>query len=86
MFVIKDTETGYYFHKDGKIILFEQPEKAQWFLQAFQQYAIPRYVQEQQTPFAMFEAQQRLMRLKIIEKDFNEEPECGTILFLELEI
>ena len=86
MFVIKDIETGYYFHKDGKIILFEQSEKAQWFLQAFQQYAIPRYIQEQQTPFAIIEAQQRIMRLNIIEKDFIEEPECGTIAFQELGI
>ena len=86
MFVIKDIDTKYYFHKDGKIILFERPEEAQYFLQGFQQYSIARYMQEQQNPFAMIEAQQRLSRLAIVDKDFLEEPECGTIMFQDLKI
>lgn len=86
MFVIKDIDTKYYFHKDGKIILFERPEEAQHFLQAFQQYSVARYVQEQQSPFAILDAQQRLTRLSIIEQDFLETPECGIINYHDLGI
>lgn len=86
MYVIMDTASGYYFHKKGKIILFEQPEEAQWFLQGFQQYAINRHFQEQQSPFAIMEAQQIISNLAIIQKDFLETPECGIIMFKDLGI
>ena len=86
MYVIMDTTSGYYFHKEGKIILFEQPEEAQWFLQSFQQYAIARHTQEQQNPLAIMVAQQIISNLAVIQKDFLETPECGIIMFKDLEI
>lgn len=86
MYIIKDTTSGYYFHNKAKIILFEQPEEAQWFLQNFQQYAVTRYVQEQQSPFAIMKVQQIISNFAIVQKDFLETPECGVIMFKDLGI
>lgn len=86
MYVIMDTTSGYYFHKKGKIIVFERPEEAQWFLQSFQQYAINRHVQEQQNPMSIMVAQQIISKLAVVQKDFLETPECGIIMFKDLGI
>lgn len=78
---------GYYFHKKGKIILFNSAEEAQFLLNRFLQYSIERKVQEHPgDPFAIMEVQQIVSQFALIEQDFQEEPKCGTIKFNELEI
>ena len=49
MFVIKHP-SGQYFHKDRQIILYENPEQAQIYLEAFAQYGLNRTVQEMEHP------------------------------------
>lgn len=41
LYVIKDSQ-GYYFHNQGRIILFETPDQANRYLQEFVQYAAAR--------------------------------------------
>lgn len=85
MIVIKH-RNGYYFHKKGKIILFNTPEEANLILNKFLEYAIQRRINETQNPMAIIEVQQILNGFQIIEQDFMEEPKCGTVLFQDLGI
>ena len=86
MLVLK-LPNGYYFHKKGKIILFNSADEAQYMLNGLLQYSINRKMQEQQRdPFAIMEIQQTISQFALIEKDFQSEPECGTINFSELGI
>ena len=83
MFVIQKMDNGYYFHDKGKIILFEDPNEANAFIQAFHQYCAARLVVEQ-GPQGIFELHNALSTLTIIETDFVEIPPCGVINFREL--
>ena len=85
MLVLK-LPNGYYFHKKGKIILFNSADEAQYMLNGLLQYSINRKMQEDQDPFAIMEIQQIISQFALMERDFQSEPECGTINFSELGI
>ena len=44
MFVIKTGEN--YWHKDGQIILYQNPDEAKMHIQGFMEYAMNRIMQE----------------------------------------
>lgn len=83
MFVIMKVDDGYYFHNKGKIILFENPQEAEMFLQNFHQYSLQRLLAER-GPEGLFELQKIFQFLQIIEKNFEETPPCGIVHFHEL--
>ena len=83
MFVIRRSDNGYYFHKKGKIIIFENPKEAELCLQNFYQYCMQRLLQES-GPQGIFELQGIFSYLEIIEKDYQEETACGTIYCHEI--
>lgn len=83
MFVIQKMDNGYYFHENGKIILFEDPNEANAFIQAFHQYCAARLVAER-GPQGIFELHNLISALAIIEQDFVETPQCGVITFSEV--
>lgn len=83
MFVIMKVDDGYYFHNKGKIILFENPQEAEMFLQNFYQYSLQRLLTER-GPEGLFELQKIFQFLQIIEKNFEENPPCGVVYFHEL--
>ena len=67
MFVIKKRNDGYYFHDKGKIILFEDPNEANAFIQAFHQYCAARLISEQ-GPEGIFKLHNLISALAIIEE------------------
>ena len=81
MFVIQDISTGLYFHKGGKIIIFETIEKAKWFYQNFFAWATAELLQQGQPPFEVMTKQQTT---KILPYVFTVE-ENVTIMFSEIE-
>lgn len=89
MFVIKnileqDRLSNYYFHKKGKILLFNTPDEAIAFLDGFKNYTINRRLAETQGMAGAF--QETLMTLnsfKIIEQDFEEIPPCEVATLYE---
>lgn len=83
MFVIQKIDNEYYFHENGKIILFEDPNEANAFIQAFHQYCAARLVAER-GPQGIFELHNSLSTLTIVEEDFVETPPCGVITFSEV--
>ena len=85
MFVIQKLDNGYYFHKNGKIILFDNPQEAEAFLQSFHQYTMGRALQESHgNPETLFTITSVLNLIRIVEKDFEEEPTCGIVYFKDL--
>lgn len=83
MFIIRDNQSGLLFHKKQQIILFERPEDAQSFLQAFHQYAIQRMLEETQDPTSIFTVQNKLMHCEILQPPFDVN-NVKTIWFHEL--
>ena len=83
MFVIKKINDGYYFHKKGKIILFNTPQEAQAFFQAFRQFSIEKTLKEF-GPEALIEVEMTFAVIRVIEKDFEEIPPCRVVYFREL--
>lgn len=77
MFCIKSEIDNYYFHNEGKIIIFDTVEEAQFFLQGFMNYSMNRGLQEFGADFA-FTGLKKLSSLEIIPLDFNCET-CETI-------
>ena len=87
MFVIKHP-SGQYFHKDRQIILYESPEQAQIYLEAFAQYGLNRTAQEMEHPMEIMEFQQELSQCQIMPIDFDIEQQkdkVKTIWMHELE-
>lgn len=83
MFVIKDADGGY-FHKKQQIILFETPQLAQNFANAYINYCMQRVAQE--NPLNTFAVMQMASGLQIIEPDFDiNSSEVKTITFREIE-
>lgn len=79
MYVIKQRD-GTYFHKDGKIILFENENQINEFLNYFTKYAVNRLVNEGRQHEAM-SAPMRIMSESIVmpvDFDINTVP-CGVI-------
>lgn len=81
MFVIQDTSTGLYFNDRGKIIIFEDIEKAKWFYQNFFAWATAELLQLGQPPFKVMTKQQTT---KILPYDFTVD-EKYIIMFSEIE-
>ena len=81
MFVIQDISTGLYFHKGGKIIIFETIEKAQWFHQNFFNWSMGQLLSQGQAPF---EAMTKQQVCQILPCDFTVD-ENVTIMFSEIE-
>lgn len=79
MYVIKQRD-GTYFHKDGKIILFESENEINAFLNYFIQYSVDRLSREGRTHEAM-SAPMRIMSESIaMPVDFNiDTVPCGVI-------
>lgn len=81
MFVIQDKSTGLYFHKGGKIIIFETIEKAQWFYENFFSWATAELLRQGQPPFDVMFKQQNC---QILPYDFTVD-ENVIIMFSEIE-
>jgi hypothetical protein len=81
MFVIQDTSTGLYFHNKGRIIIFEDIEKAKLFYQNFFAWATAELLHQGQPPFEVMMKQQTT---EILPYDFTVE-EKYIIMFSEIE-
>ena len=79
MYVIKQQD-GSYFHKDGKIILFESERQVNEFLNAFIQYSANRLSREGRQGEAMSAPMKIMMGSIVTQVDFdiNTVP-CGVI-------
>ena len=79
MYVIKQRD-GTYFHKDGKIILFENQRQINEFLNYFTQYSVNRLIREGRQQEAM-SAPMKIMSDSIampVDFDINTVP-CGVV-------
>jgi hypothetical protein len=79
MYVIKQRD-GTYFHKDGKIILFENQNQINEFLNYFTQYSVNKLVREGRRNEAMTAPMQIMSGSIVMPVDFdiNDVP-CGVI-------
>ena len=84
MYVIQRISNRLYFSNKGRIILFNNPQEAELFLQAFYQYAFNRIGQEVQDPLEILTFQKVMGEIRIIELDFEGTPPCGTVNYLDL--
>ena len=74
-----------YFHKDGKIILFETPEEANEFLNYFIHYAIQRLHNEGRVAEAMSAPMVITQQSRLIPVDFDiNTVECGVVYCKDL--
>lgn len=78
------SDDGYFFHRKGKIIVFDDIEQAQAMLNGFYQYSAQRLISEG-GPQRIFELQYVMSLLQIVEKDFVEIPKCGLIHFKDIQ-
>lgn len=79
MYIIKQKD-GTYFHRDGKIILFESQNQINEFLNSFIQYSVNRLVREGRQNEAM-SAPMKIMTGSIVmpvDFDINTVP-CGVV-------
>ena len=74
---------GLYFHKQGNIIIFEDPNQAASFADLFFQYAMQRMLVEQ-GPFAIPQVMQKRAAAAVIPVDFDISS-YKTIMFSEIE-
>ena len=74
-----------YFHKDGKIILFETPEEANEFLNYFIRYAIQQLHNEGRTAEAMSAPMVITQQSKLTPVNFDiNTVECGVVYCKDL--
>ena len=81
MFVIKHP-SGQYFHKDNQIILYESPEQAQIYINAFAQWGMNKISQmnsQRIDPFALMNFQTELQNCTIMPIDFDLEQQKDTV-------
>lgn len=81
MFVIKDTASGIYFSNKNRVILFEDPNLAADFANAFMQFAMQKMVSI--NPFGTIQVMQLGNTIKIMEPDFDT-TKAETITFHDL--
>lgn len=74
---------GLYFHKQGNIIIFEDPNQAAVFAELFFQYATQRMLEEQ-GPFAVPQVIKKRAAAAVIPVDFDISS-YKTIMFSEIE-
>ena len=79
MYVIKEKD-GTYFHKDGKIILFENQNQVNDFLNYFVKYSVDRLIREGRQREAMTAPTKIMMGSIVMPVDFdiNTVP-CGVV-------
>lgn len=79
MYVIKQQD-GSYFHRGGKIILFENERQINEFLNAFTQYSINRLIREGRQHEAMSAPMRIMTGSIVIPVDFDiNTVECGVV-------
>lgn len=89
MFVIKTGEN--YWHKDGQIILYQNPDEAKMHIQGFMEYAMNRIMQEAGPnidPFELMNIQPTIMmnsKIMPIDFDLQANPHVKTIWRYEIE-
>ena len=84
LYVIKQQD-GTYFHKDGKIILFESKSEINQFLNIFTQYSVNRLTRERRMSEAMSAPIRIMSESMAIPIDFDiNKVECGTIYAKEI--
>lgn len=74
---------GLYFHKQGNIIIFEDPNQAAAFADLFFQYAMQRMLEEQ-GPFAIPQVIKKRAAAAVVPVDFDISS-YKTIMFSEIE-
>ena len=79
MYAIKDTASGIFFGRNGKIITFEDPNFAAEFANAFLQYALQRMMQED--AFGVMEVNKLSQTIEIVPATFKT---AETISFYDL--
>lgn len=81
MYVIYNPQANIYIHVGGKIILFESPQEAQDFLQAFAQYVMTRPPLNEED---LFEMHNRLGFLQSCTIEiFTDSFTCGSVTWKE---
>ena len=84
MFTIMNSN-GEYFHKEGKIILFESQEEVNGFINYFIRYSVQRLHNEGRVTEAMSAPMVILQRSKIHPVDFDVNAvECGVVFCRDL--
>ena len=84
MFTIMNSN-GEYFHKEGKIILFENQEEANNFINYFIRYSVQRLHNEGRATEAMSAPMVILQRSKLAPVDFDiNAVECGVVYCRDL--
>ena len=86
LYVIKHS-SGEYFHNKGRIILYESPDQAMRFIQAFINYAINRLTQDENiSQMELLTAPMTIQKNShIMEVDFDiDKVECGTVYATDL--
>ena len=85
LYVIKHN-SGEYFHNKGRIILYESPDQAMRFIQAFINYAMNRLAQEGKNQMELMTAPITIQNNShIMEVDFDiDKVECGTVYATDL--
>ena len=84
MFIIMHS-SGLYFHKKGKIILFDSKEQAQYFLNGFIQYSTNEFAQQGDMDMAMQAPIIIMNEFRIMMASENiEEVECGVVYARDL--
>lgn len=84
MYVIKQQD-GSYFHKDGKIILFENERQFNDFLNGFVQYSVERLSREGRAQEAMSAPIRIMTGSRVMSIDFEiDKAPCGVIWATDL--
>lgn len=79
MYVIKQKD-GTYFHKDGKIILFENENQINEFLNYFTKYSVDRLIREGRQNEAMSAPMKIMMGSIVMPVDFDiDTVPCGVV-------
>ncbi len=85
LYIIKH-RNGTYFHNKGRIILYETPDQAARFLQAFIEYAMGKLAQEGANQFEIMTVPMTIQsQSQIMEIDFDvDNVECGTVYVTDI--
>lgn len=74
-----------YFHSQGKIIIFETPEEANEFVNAFVHYSVQRLQAEGRTAEAMTAPMIIMQESNLVPVDFDiDTVECGVVFCRDL--
>lgn len=84
-YIIKH-RNGTYFHNKGRIILYETPDQATRFIEAFIHYTMNRLAQEGANQIEIMTAPMTIQsQSQIMEVDFDiDNVECGTVYVTDI--